>query len=215
MFRRREFAHRALRDRVRAAARAPVSPIASARPSLECKYRSAPDWSADRPTVAARIPAGSLPGPFRNRRGDSPALRGDMRADPARTAAWRARLGSLGKGPKARIAWTGGLLKTRSTIRSLALAQRVPILRQIGVQFVALQCVDSATEIADLALRHGLHVHQWPEALADYDETAALVAALDLVIVRRDSGQRPCRCAGHAGLGDGDGQPRMALSTRG
>jgi ADP-heptose:LPS heptosyltransferase len=27
-----------------------------------------------------------------------------------------------------------------------------------------------------------VHVHHWPEAIADYDKTAALVSALDLVI---------------------------------
>jgi tetratricopeptide (TPR) repeat protein len=147
-----------------------------------CKFQSAPDWLAGGPAVTAQIPAGSLPSLFRDRAGDFRAHRGYLFADPERMAAWSARLGSLGTGPKVGIAWTGGSLKTRSTIRSLALAQWVPILRATGVQFVNLQYIDSAREIAELGLRHGLNVHHWPEALDDYDETAALVGALDLVI---------------------------------
>jgi tetratricopeptide (TPR) repeat protein len=146
------------------------------------KYQSAPDWLAGGPTVTAQIPAGSLPGLFRNQAADFPARRGYLFADPKKMAAWSARLGSLGTKPKVGIAWTGGSLKTRSTIRSLPLAQWVPILRATGAEFVNLQYIDSTTEMAELALRHGLNVHHWPEALDDYDETAALVGALDLVI---------------------------------
>lgn len=146
------------------------------------KYQSDPDWLAGGPAVTAQIRAGSLPGLFRNRAGDFPARRGYLVGDPEKIAAWRSRLGSLGNGLKVGIAWTGGSLKTRSTIRSLALAQWVPILRASGATFVNLQYIDSAGEIAELGLRHGLTVHHWPEALDDYDETVALVGALDLVI---------------------------------
>ncbi len=31
------------------------------------------------------------------------------------------------------------------------------------------------------AHKHGVHIHHWQQAIADYDETAALVSALDLV----------------------------------
>jgi tetratricopeptide (TPR) repeat protein len=146
------------------------------------KYESAPDWLTGAPVIAAQIPAGSLPGLLRNRADNFRAHSGYLAADPGRTAAWRGRLDSLGGIPKVGIAWTGGSLKTRSTVRSLSLVQLVPIVRATGVQFVNLQYTDSAPEIAELALRHGLSVHHWPEALDDYDETAALVSALDLVI---------------------------------
>jgi hypothetical protein len=33
-----------------------------------------------------------------------------------------------------------------------------------------------------LRSRHGIEVHHWQEAIDDYDETAALVGALDLVV---------------------------------
>lgn len=146
------------------------------------KYQSAPEWLAGGPAVAAQIPAGSLPGLFRNRVSDFPTHRGYLTADPGKVAAWHARLSTLGTTPKVGVAWTAGTLKTRSTIRSLALAQLAPILRETGAQFVSLQYMDSGAEIRELALRHGLTVHQLPEALDDYDETAALVGALDLVI---------------------------------
>jgi ADP-heptose:LPS heptosyltransferase len=34
----------------------------------------------------------------------------------------------------------------------------------------------------DLQQRHGVDVHSWQEVIDDYDETAAMVTALDLVI---------------------------------
>lgn len=120
-----------------------------------CKYQNAPDWLVGAPPVTAQIPAGSLPGLVRVRTGDFPAHHGYLSADPEKTAAWKARLGSLGTRPKVGIAWTAGSLKTRSTIRSLALAQWAPILRATGAQFVDLQYINSAAEISELAVRHG------------------------------------------------------------
>ena len=36
--------------------------------------------------------------------------------------------------------------------------------------------------ISALREKHGVTVHHWPEVIADYDETAALVCALDRVV---------------------------------
>jgi hypothetical protein len=58
----------------------------------------------------------------------------------------------------------------------------VPVLRQPGVALVNLQYGDCRSELARLRGDHGVEIHHWPEAIDDYDETAALVAALDLTI---------------------------------
>lgn len=146
------------------------------------KLQQFPDWLTEGVHIAAQIPAGSLPGIFRNRLEDFPAHRGYLVADPGRVAAWQERLAALGPGLKVGIAWTGGTFKTRRAIRSLTLEQLVPVLCTSSVHFVSLQYVDSSSEIAEIRSRYGIQIQQWPEAVADYEETAALVSALDLVI---------------------------------
>jgi ADP-heptose:LPS heptosyltransferase len=50
--------------------------------------------------------------------------------------------------------------------------------------FISLEYKDPLAEIADLKEKHGIEVKHWPRAAEAYDldETAALVAELDLVI---------------------------------
>lgn len=104
-------------------------------------------------------------------------------ADPERRLQWRALLDSLGPKPKIGIAWSGGKHNTHRERRSLRLEELLPILRQ-DATFVSLQYRDPSAEIAALKDKHGVEVKHWPRAseAKDYDETAALVAELDLVI---------------------------------
>jgi ADP-heptose:LPS heptosyltransferase len=41
---------------------------------------------------------------------------------------------------------------------------------------------DAAAEITHLAFKFGRPIHHWPDAIDDFDETAALVTALDGVV---------------------------------
>jgi hypothetical protein len=111
-----------------------------------------------------------------------PPHAGYLRADAERTAAWKARLAALGRGPKVGLSWQGGTQVSRAHLRSLSLERLLPVLRVPGVHFVNLQYTDSASERARLAQDHGIELVHWQEAIADYDETAALVAALDLTL---------------------------------
>jgi hypothetical protein len=45
-----------------------------------------------------------------------------------------------------------------------------------------LQYDRCSEELAALLARHGIEIHHWQEAIDDYDETAALVCALDLTL---------------------------------
>ncbi|MFH1044952.1 MAG: hypothetical protein V1796_07925 [Pseudomonadota bacterium] len=67
-------------------------------------------------------------------------------------------------------------------MRSLPLARWLPILRTPGVRFVNLQYTDSSEELAGIRATTGIEVVDWQEAREDYEHTAALVSALDLVI---------------------------------
>jgi len=47
---------------------------------------------------------------------------------------------------------------------------------------VSLQYTDVRDELGRLESRHSLKVHHWQDAIDDYDQTAALVCALDGVL---------------------------------
>jgi len=137
---------------------------------------------AGAPAPDCWIPAASLPLHLRRSAADFPHHAGYLRADPERVAAWRERLAALGPAPKIGLSWRGGAQKTGRARRSLDLEQLLPALRAREAIFVNLQYGDCSREIAALAQAHRIAVHHWPEAIADYDETAALVTALDLVL---------------------------------
>lgn len=129
------------------------------------------------------IAAGSLPRFLRRRVGDFPRHDGYLKADPQRVARWRDRLSLLGPGAKVGISWTGGVRKTRRGLRSLPLDRWLPILHVPATHFVSLQYTpDAGAAAAALHERSGIRVEHWNEAVDDYEETAALVCALDLVI---------------------------------
>ncbi|HEY6966731.1 MAG TPA: hypothetical protein VI229_04610 [Burkholderiales bacterium] len=139
--------------------------------------------SIARASIDAAIEAGSLPVLFRRRSADFPRHAGYLRADPDAVARWRERLAALGPGLKVGLSWTGGVQRTRRALRSLALEQLLPLLRTPGVRFVSLQyTADARADVDALRARHGIEVAHWPEAIDDYDQTAALVCALDLVV---------------------------------
>jgi hypothetical protein len=128
------------------------------------------------------VSIGSLPRFLRRSLDAFPAHDGYLRADAARIAHWKARLAALPGTRKVGLSWRGGLPSTRRSLRSIPLEEWIDVLRIPGVDFVSLQYTDCAVEIDEAAQRAGVAIHVWKDALADYDETAALVSAVDLVI---------------------------------
>lgn len=123
---------------------------------------------------------GDLPGMFRNVLDDFPNRSGYLVADPDRTAYWRARLEALAPGPYVGISWRGGTRATRRQLRSIEPREWMPILELPGCH-VSLQygdCKDDLTAFHEL----GARVHHWPAAIENYEDTAALIAALDVVV---------------------------------
>ena len=144
--------------------------------------RRLPD-SIPRSSIDVAIEAGSLAGFLRRDLADFPRHAGYLRADPAKLARWQERLAGLGPGRKIGLSWTGGVRKTRRALRSLTLEQLLPLLRQPGLRFVSLQYTPEARAALDeLRVRHGIDIPHWQEAIDDYDETAALVSALDRTV---------------------------------
>lgn len=143
------------------------------------RYRTDNDWPT-RYEFDGRVAFSTLPRFYRRKTEDFPGTP-YLKADPERRIQWRALLDTL-PGLKVGIAWNGGLQVTGRVRRSLTLDQMLPILSQKAT-FISLEYNDASEEIARLEKERGIKVIQWPRAtLGDYEETAALVSELDLVI---------------------------------
>lgn len=130
-------------------------------------------------TVDASLPVGQLPQFFR----DSPAACPGvpyLKADPERRTQWRALFDSWGPRPKIGIAWSGGSKHNRPKERALGLESFRTLIEGLDADFVSLQYKDPTEEIK----ASGLPVRHYKRACEtdDYDDTAAMVAELDLVI---------------------------------
>ncbi len=114
-----------------------------------------------------------------------PAATPYLAADPAAAAAWARRLAAL-PGRKVGLVWAGASRREHPAAaaidarRSLRLAQLAPLAAAAGVQFVSLQVGEPAGEAQDPP--GGLQLVDWTGELADFADTAALVAGLDLVV---------------------------------
>jgi Tfp pilus assembly protein PilF len=134
--------------------------------------------------VDFHVPGGGLGRILRNSLADFPRRPSYLKPDPGRLRYWQNRIAGLGPGLKVGVSW-------RSSNNSGGRAELVTrfnqwgaILAVQGVHFINLQYDDCAAEIADAEARFGVSVHRFREVdmFDDLDETAALMAALDLVI---------------------------------
>lgn len=152
------------------------------------------------PEVDYSIPLDCLPQLFRNADAEFPGTP-YLKADPERRIQWRGLFDTLRR-PVIGVAWTGGLDSTGKKKRSLTLEELEPIFRAIDATWVSLEHRNRADEIQKFGQRTGIQIRQWPRAtqgiagqfnierlpretaqrLCDYDDAAALVVELDLVI---------------------------------
>jgi hypothetical protein len=80
------------------------------------------------------------------------------------------------------ISWRGGTARTRRKLRSPTPAALAGLMQTSGVHWVSLQYDATAAELRAFGAATGATVHHWPEAIDEYDETAALLCALDLTV---------------------------------
>lgn len=141
-----------------------------------------PDWIAAR-GIEVEVPIGSLPLYYRRTVADFPEHHGYLTADRYRASRWRDRLNALGPDLKVGISWRGGTYKTAGPIRSVDIERWLPIFKAGRARFISLQYTEGAErEVLLLREKHGVDVIHWPEAIEDYEETAALMTVLDLTI---------------------------------
>ena len=134
------------------------------------------------PSVSWKVPCGDLPYYYRTSAAAFPDRPSYLAAATAKVDRWKRRLEELGPGRKIGISWRGGTPRTRQEARSAPLPHWRSLLALPGLHFVSLQYGDCRADLEQARDELGVNLHHWPEAIADYDETAALVCALDLVI---------------------------------
>jgi len=134
------------------------------------------------PPFDLHCPLLSLPLAFGTDADTIPAAVPYLTADSQRIEAWRARLPPRANATQRRIgfAWAGNRGHHNDRNRSVALAQFVPLFGDARHQFVSIQRDVSAEENALLSA-HG--IASAGSAFADFDDTAAVLSLLDLVIV--------------------------------
>jgi tetratricopeptide (TPR) repeat protein len=137
--------------------------------------------SAARPDCEISI--GSLPLHFRSARESFPQKAGYLLADPDKVTSWRDSFGASGVRRRIGVAWRGGTLRNRQYLRSLDLAEMLPVLRQPGCEFVSLQYGDCRGELHAIHEQGGIVVRDLARDVGmDIDELAAAIEVLDLII---------------------------------
>jgi len=129
------------------------------------------------PAFDCHCPLLSLPLACATTLDNLPASPAYLRADPVRVQAWQAKLGATAR-PRIGLVWAGSATHPNDRNRSLPLALLSKLV-SAQAQFVSLKKELAAEEA--LRLREQ-DIADYADGLADFAETAGLVANLDLVI---------------------------------
>ena len=178
--------------------------------------RSDINWLFSTPKIDLQIAAGSLPRLLR------PSLECFSRtpsylvADPQRIGYWRSRLAALGPGLKIGICWRSSLTEGHRNRYYSSLNQWGNIFRVSGVHFINIQYDECSEELQEAQDSFDVNITVYPELdlRNDIDESAALIASLDLVI---SAGTATCEISAALGISTwrcaGQGLDPMDLGT--
>jgi tetratricopeptide (TPR) repeat protein len=136
------------------------------------------------PPTDLHCPLMSLPLAFGTTLESVPSAPGYLTPDPEHVGMWRERLKPV-PGAKVGIVWAGGQRRDPQAgvgdrRRSMALSQFAALATVAGATFISLQVGEPAEEASSPPA--GMNLVDWTAELNDFADTAALVAALDLVI---------------------------------
>ena len=169
---------------------------------IECDTRLVPLFARSFPTAEVRaqthdemrresmhdfdraIPAGNLIRWFRPTLSAFPDRASFLTADPRRVEAWRERLAAIGPGPYVGISWRSKIQTAERRLEYTRLDEWREIFSVPGVTWVNLQYDDCNRELRDAEKRFGVQINRWDwlDLMNDFDEVAALMTALDLVV---------------------------------
>jgi tetratricopeptide (TPR) repeat protein len=132
-----------------------------------------PDYSAQCPLIRLPLIAGTTLETI-------PASVPYLHAEPAAVDAWRQRLAPL-TGLRVGLAWAGNPAYPDDHRRSVTLHDLAPLASIPGVVLVSLQKIVPASD-EGRPPPPGMTIYDWTPELQDFADTAALIAALDMVI---------------------------------
>ncbi|CAO3437648.1 tetratricopeptide repeat protein [Azospirillum endophyticum] len=135
------------------------------------------------------IPAGSVPRLLRERLSAFPTRSCWLFAEGGRVADWRERLDGAGDDLRVGISWRSQLMTADRRCAYLPLDAWGAVFAVPGVTFVNLQYDECQREILAAERRFGQPIYGWTgvDLRDDFEQTAALVSALDLVIAPANS----------------------------
>jgi tetratricopeptide (TPR) repeat protein len=148
--------------------------IARSIPGLELRT----DPSQPPPQYDFHVPLLSLPYAFKTTLATVPAKVPYLHADPVAVEVWRARLAEK-PGLKIGLTWSGNPKHKNDRHRSIKLAQLGALKDIAGIQLVSLQKGPGSEQIAQVP---ELNLLNWTDELKNWDDTAALASALDVII---------------------------------
>ena len=130
------------------------------------------------PVVDFQLPLLSLPGLFRTTLDTIPAKFPYLTPPRERVSRWQEELGPAGNSRRIGLVWAGR--RRPDPHRSCSLAELAPLARLTGVSYYSLQVGAGAEQAATPP--SGMELIDLTGKIADFADTAALVAGLDLVI---------------------------------
>lgn len=129
----------------------------------------------------AKVQMGSLAKYYRKKESDFPKVP-YLVVDSKFDKRYAEKLVAMGERPKIGISWRGGTKHTGRNHRYIPLEEWLPIIR-LDCDFISLQYDPGiAPQIDEFNSVHNVKIHHWQECMEDYEQTAALVKNLDLVI---------------------------------
>jgi tetratricopeptide (TPR) repeat protein len=150
------------------------------------------EWHWENP-VDYKVAAGNLGSFFRRGVEDFPGTP-YLSCDPDGIREAHELLATLpARRPNIGISWRGGKHKTKTASRSMSLQTILKAFEGVDANLISLQYDEGAAEDCK-----GTPVHHWPDHVAakEYERTAALVSALDLVVTVNTSAVHLCGALG-------------------
>lgn len=129
--------------------------------------------------VDAKVSIGSLAKFYRQNESDFPKVP-YLKADDDLVEKYREKM--QGKRPKIGISWYGGAKRTNTSYRFNPLHNWLSVLK-MDADFYSLQYnAEAGEKVAKFNADNGTSIIHWQDTIDDYDETAAMLMNLDLVI---------------------------------
>ena len=133
------------------------------------------------PEYECHVPLMSLPLAFRTTVDTIPAQVPYLRPSEARVQEWRRKLGVERDRLKVGLAWMGNPEFSRARTKSCPAERLIPLIGSANCTFFSLQTGEAASEASKFTAG-GRTVVDYSRDLGSFEDTAAMISALDLVI---------------------------------